>query len=205
MRKIKSGSSLRAALLTVLLLSLAVTLSSCGYSNPYARLDDPAGGPAEPVSIFVDMWKNKTSELGLQSEMTQSLTRWLKKSRHFTMAASPDQADYTLRGVIESAHYPGLSYGTFDRAVELRAELTFSFELKKNSTGEIILKKEEAPWHANFRQGRDAATTERNKRQALVLITDDIAERIYINLFHAFSTTGGKKADIPIEQTQEAD
>lgn len=205
MRKIKSGSSLRAALLTVLLLSLAVTLSSCGYSNPYASLDDPAGGPAEPVSIFVDMWKNKTSELGLQSEMTQSLTRWLKKSRHFTMAASPDQADYTLRGVIESAHYPGLSYGTFDRAVELRAELTFSFELKNNSTGKIILKREEAPWHANFRQGRDAATTERNKRQALVVIIDDIAESIYINLFHTFSTVGGKPTDIPIEQTPEAD
>ena len=205
MRTIKSGFSRKSVILTALLLSLAVALCSCGYSNPYARLEDPAGGPAEPVSIFVDMWKNKTSELGLQSEMTQSLTRWLKKSRHFTMAASPDQADYTLRGVIESAHYPGLSYGTFDRAVELRAELTFSFELKKNSTGQIILNREAAPWHANFRQGRDAATTEMNKRRALVLITDDIAESIYINLFHTFSTAGSQISDIPVEQTLEAE
>lgn len=205
MRKIKPGSPRESVILTVLLLALAVGLCCCGYSNPYARSEASDNAPFESVSIYVDMWKNKTGELGLQTEMTQALVRWLKKSRHFTMAASPNQADYTLRGVIESAHYPGLSYGAFDRAVELRAELTFSFELKKNSTGEIILKREETPWHENFTTGRDSATTEMNKRQALALITDDIAEQIYINLFHSFSTTGGKAADIPIEQPAKAD
>jgi hypothetical protein len=201
MRKSKPISR-PTAIVAALLVLLAAALCSCGYSNPYARLEDPEGGPAQPVSIYVDMWKNNTSELGLQSEMTQALVRWLKKSRHFTMAPGPDQADYTLRGTIESAHYPGLSYGTFDRAVELRAELTFSFEVKNNRTGEIILQREESPWHENYAIGRDAAITEVNKRRVLTQIIDKIGENIYINLYHAFSTG---RSDIPVEQIREPD
>ncbi|MBI5557926.1 MAG: hypothetical protein HY885_09830 [Deltaproteobacteria bacterium] len=189
MRKKMQPSKPKQLSLLMLFLTLCVALAACGYSNPYSREDDsgPEAVAGETISIYVDMWSNNSSELGLQSEMKQALVRWLKKSRHFSMATTPDQADYVLGGVIESSHFPGLSYGAWDRAVELRAEMKYSYHLKKNNTGEIILEKRNAPWQESFRAGADAAATEMNKRQSLKLIVDTIAENIYMQLFYTFS------------------
>lgn len=195
--------SSRRAILPALLLALAMALSACGYSNPYIQSEDAEGFAPGAVSLFVDMWENKTSELGFQSEIKQSLVSWLKKSPHFSMSRSPEQADYILSGVIESIHLPGLSYGKFDRAIELRAEVIFSVELKKRETGQIILKRKEAAWHESFRTGGDAASLEMNKRKALREVADNIAENIYVNLFNKFSGKKGAKADIPVENTIE--
>ncbi|MEW6518777.1 MAG: LPS assembly lipoprotein LptE [Thermodesulfobacteriota bacterium] len=195
--------SSRRAILPALLLALAMALSACGYSNPYVQSEDAEGFTPGAIPIFVDMWENKTSELGFQSEIKQSLVSWLKKSPHFSMARTPEQADYILSGVIESIHLPGLSYGKFDRAIELRAEVIFSVELKKRETGQIILKRKEATWHESFRTGGDAAALEMNKRKALQEVADNIAENIYVNLFNRFSAKKGAKADIPVENTIE--
>jgi hypothetical protein len=134
MRKKMQLSKPKQLCLLMLFLTLSVALSACGYSNPYSREDDsaPEAVAGETISIYVDMWSNNSSELGLQSEMKQALVRWLKKSRNFSMAATPDQADYVLGGVIESSHYPGLSYGAWDRAVELRAEMKYSYHLRNH-------------------------------------------------------------------------
>lgn len=206
MRKTKLVASQNRSLFFSLLLVLLAALSACGYSNPYVQPDE-AEGVVRPdtYSIYVDMWKNNTSELGLQSEVKQSLVRWLKKSPHFSMARTPEEADYILSGVIESLHLPGLSYGKFDRAVELRAELTFSVELKKRDTGEIILKRGDADWHESYRVGGDAADMEMNKREALRETADNIAENIYVNIYNKLSAKKGGKADIPVEKINEND
>jgi len=201
MRKTKLVSSQNPSILFALLLALTMALAACGYSNPYVQSEDSESGKQGTVSIYVEMWKNNTSELGFQSEVKQSLVRWLKKSPHFSMAPTPEQADYILSGVIESLHLPGLSYGTFDRAVELRAEITFSVELKKRETGAIILKKGDADWHESYSAGRNAAAMEMNKREALREIADNISENIYVNLFNRFSSKKSGKADIPVEKT----
>jgi len=199
MKKTNPLTSQNPFVLFALLLALGITLSACGYSNPYVQSDEAEGVKPDAVSIYVDMWENKTSELGFQSELKQSLVRWLKKSPHFSMARTPQQSDYILNGVIESVHVPGLSYGTFDRAVELRAEITFSVEVKNTKTGEIILQRKDADWYEAFSAGRDAASLEMNKREALRQVADSIAENIYVNLFNRFSAKKGAKADIPGE------
>lgn len=199
MKKTNPFTSRNPFVLFALLLALGMALSACGYSNPYVQSDEAEGFKPDAVSIFVDMWQNKTSELGFQSDVKQSLVRWLKKSPHFSMARTADQADYILSGAIESIHVPGLSYGIFDRAVELRAEITFSVEVKNTKTGEIILQRKDADWYEAFSAGRDAASLEMNKREALRQVADSIAENIYVNLFNRFSAKKGAKADIPVE------
>ncbi|MBU0966175.1 MAG: hypothetical protein KKA54_07315 [Proteobacteria bacterium] len=199
MKKTKPPPSQNPSILLALMLALMLSLSACGYSNPYVQSDDSEGVKQGTASIFVDMWQNKTSELGFQSEVKQSLVRWLKKSPHFSMARTPEQADYILSGVIESVHIPGLSYGTFDRAVELRAEITYSVEVKNTKTGEILLKRKDGDWYESFRVGKDAAALEMNKREALREVADNIAENIYVNLFNKFSAKKGAKTDIPEE------
>ena len=174
-------------MLTALYFAVILFLAGCGYTNPYAKSTDLDEDQDGTVSIYVEMWKNQTSELGFQAYIKQSLIRWLKKSRRFSIARKRSQADYVLDGIINSAHYPGLSYGTFDRAVELRAEIEFSFDLKKNGSGETVLQKRNFVRRESFRVGDDAAATETNKRQALFSLADDIADNIYVQLFYKFS------------------
>ncbi len=188
-------------LLLALLMVVAASLTACGYSNPYVQTGDDEKVKPDAVSIYVDMWQNKTSEFGFQNDIKQSIIRWLKKSPHFSIAKRPDQADYILDGVIKSIHIPGLSYGKWDRAVELRVEVTYGVELKKRKTGEVVLKKQDADWHESFETGSDAASLEMNKREALREIADNISENIYVNLFNKFSYKNKGKADITFDNT----
>ncbi|MCB2181504.1 MAG: hypothetical protein KQH63_05735 [Desulfobulbaceae bacterium] len=162
-------------------------LHGCGYTNPYSPSASDEGNPESTVSIFVDMWENQTSEMGYQSDMKQSLVQWLKKSRRFTLTKNRGDADYLLGGVIKSAHFPGLSYGNWDRAVEVRAEISFSFYLKKRESGETVLENKHITRRESFLVGGDASATETNKRRALLKIADELADNIYIQLYYRFS------------------
>ncbi|MFH1217485.1 MAG: LPS assembly lipoprotein LptE [Pseudomonadota bacterium] len=189
-----------AAFTLLLLMFATFLLSACGYTHPYAKMQSEGGtNKQNAVSIYVDMWDNQTSELGYQSEIKQALFRWLKKSSFITMAQSKEQADYILDGTVESAHYPGLSYGIWDRAVELRAEVLFSFKLTEKKTGKVSLQKGERKWHESFKASNDAATTEMNKREALQEIAEHIAENMYVQLSYRFShkDQAGIELDFP--------
>ncbi|MFZ5764557.1 MAG: LPS assembly lipoprotein LptE [Thermodesulfobacteriota bacterium] len=178
----------------------ALSLSGCGYSHPYAgKVEAGEDFNNKAVALSVEMWGNQTSELGYQTEITQALFRWLKKSPHFTLASSREQADYILTGTVDSLDFPGLSYGTWDRAVELRAQVVFSFSLQERENGTIVLRKKEQRWHESFPASGDAATTEMQKREALREIAEHIAEDMYVQLFYRFSHPQTKMAEQPAD------
>lgn len=191
---------MRAAINSVLLLSVIFLLSACGYTHPYVKMMSEGQGNTENgISIYVDMWDNQTSELGYQAEIKQALFRWMKKSSFITMAQSKEQADYILDGRVDSVRYPGLSYGEWDRAVELRAEVLFSFKMIDRKTGKVFLQADERKWQESFRANKNAATTERNKRESLQEIAEHIAENMYVQLSYRFSHKDepGMKMDFP--------
>jgi hypothetical protein len=169
------------------LLFIIFVLTGCGYTNPYAPKADDGQKANNSVSIYVDMWHNHTAELGYHTLLKQSLVRWLKKSPKFSISPDRNQADYILGGTIHSARYPGLSYGTFNQAIEIRAEIKVSFKLENNKTSELVLNSRQINRREAFIVGDNAADTESNKRQALRVIADDIAENIYIQIFYKFS------------------
>lgn len=169
------------------LLIICLLLSGCGYTNPYADLTELDTDNGGRVSIYIDMWRNHTAELGYQTLLKQSLVRWLKKSPRFSIAAKRSQADYVLGGTVHSARYPGLSYGNYDRAIELRAEIEISFQLIDNKTGTPLIKSRQITRREAFRVGENASEAESNKREALLEIADDIADNIYMQIFYKFS------------------
>ncbi len=191
--------------LPLLFLGIIFFLSGCGYTNPYSQPSELVDEGGEQVSIYVSMWENRTSELGYQSVLQQTLVRWLKKSRRFSLTNNRAEADYILSGIIESAEYPGLSYGLWERAVELRAEITFSFNLKENDTGKIVLQKRDFTRREAFRVGSNASDMEMNKKEALRELADDIADNIYIQLFYKFSRDDLKDVQEEIFPEDEID
>ena len=167
-------------LLTTLLVT-AILFSGCGYSNPYASPAD-TDGKNDRIPLYLEMWDNETNLLGYQATIQRSLVRWLKKSKRFVLVNDPSDASYILSGAILSADFPGLSYGTFDRAVELRAKIKFSLRLKELENNLIKFDKKEFTKLQSYLVGGSAIKTENNRQIALQEIADDLAEEIYVNL-----------------------
>ena len=103
------------------------------------------------------------------------------------------QADYVLSGNIHSIDMPGLSYGTFERAVELRVAGKYSYQLKKQNSEEIPLQRKMFTKRESFNVQPTAVLAQDQKRHALQEQADSIAEEIYIHLYHLFTPVKRKK------------
>lgn len=165
-------------LLTTLLVT-ALLFSGCGYTNPYAPSTD---GEDDRIPLYLEMWHDETNLLGYQAVIQRSLVHWLKKSKKFVLVNDISDASHILSGGIHYADFPGLSYGTFDRTVELRAKVRFSYKLKELENNLIKLEKKEFTKLKSYLVGGSAVETEDNRQLALQEIADDLAEEIYIEL-----------------------
>jgi len=175
----------------ILLLWLVLLLQGCGYSNPYAG--HPIGDDKDKkTSLYISMWENQTGELGYQSNIRERLIYWLNKSPGWYLVQEPDQADYLVSGIIKSADFPGLSYDQYENVNELRAEIRFGYEVRERRTGEIILTQSDPVKRETFSVNNSAAATEGAKREALNDIADDIADEIYVRLFHEIARQNRK-------------
>jgi len=167
-------------LLTTLLIT-AILFSGCGYTNPYAPSTDTDGN-GDKTPLYLEMWDDETNLLGYQAVIQRSLVHWLKKSKKFVLVNDSSDAGHILSGAIHYADFPGLSYGTFDRAVELRAKVRFSYTVKELKNNLIKLEKKEFTKLKSYLVGSSAVETEDNRQSALQEIADELAEEIYIEL-----------------------
>jgi hypothetical protein len=153
-------------------------MCGCGYYNPYV-----ANSNSKPITLNRSLWANKTGEVGLENTMYQSLSNWLRKSGLIHLVDKADGADYILTGSIDSIDYPELSYGSNQQANELRANLHVTFSITdKNSAQKVwtISKTftETLPMSSN------PTTLQTNKKEALLNISEDISEMIYLHIIN---------------------
>ena len=87
----RSTKTSSAALLSLLLwLGSALLLTGCGYHHPGAvRSDLP------PMQLAISNWQNQTSELGIEAEFLQELTRWCSKASIISLTDAPDAQYFT--------------------------------------------------------------------------------------------------------------
>jgi hypothetical protein len=177
----KSRLDTMHSVLTAVLLS-TLLLSGCGYHNPYMQ---PDGSALPPKSVFLDIWPNQTTELGLETEIFRALVHWFKGAPSIQVTHNPAEADYLVNGEIQSIDLPALAFGQYDQAIEIRVILKISFLIREKMTGKILHEQKGLTFEEAARVGADATTSRDNKRQALDLITADIAERVYLDTLEA--------------------
>ncbi len=161
---------------------LLFLLPSCGYYHPYSAAEKSF----KTITVYAPQWKNRTNELGLESVINHAVHDWLAESKLVKITSSVSDADYLLNGTIQSINMPGLSYGTFDQATEVRAELRVNYTFTKKESGRIIFKKNVRA-HEAFTIGADAPHTRTNKESALETIADRLGEEIHLNIFYALT------------------
>ena len=172
-----AGIFLRYLPYPLLLLIMATFLNQCGYSNPYVQ-KIPAG--AEPITLNVTTWQNRTNELGLESKYLRTLTSWFKKSDIVHVVFDDKNADLKLTGDITSIDLPGLFYDSFDEALEIEVKLTVNFTLYDNHSNKIVWQEKDYTVSEPFLLDPKGGQTEYNKNRALLHIGDEIAEFIYL-------------------------
>lgn len=158
-------------------------LSGCGYSSPYATQTKFAEETDGVMTLYLSMWKNQTNELGFQAMIYQDLIEWLKKSKMVRLTQDQQEAKYILEGTINSIRFEGLSYGSYDEAIEIRAITKLSYDLRERETDKILWQRTNYIRRDNFIVENDSVSTSDNKRMALAEISEDLAEEIYAKIF----------------------
>lgn len=151
---------------------LLLVIASCGYHNPNIYT-----GP-EKV-IYLQNWKNRTSELGLDSSLYQSLVRWYQNSGSISITKSKEGAHLVLAGEIVSMSLPSLSYGSGNSATEVKIRLQVRYVMKDIATDTILFEQPGETWSENYLTGGSTADTKASQRKALARIIDDLSQRIY--------------------------
>lgn len=173
---------------TVLILSLfgALLTGACGYYFPHIY-----DGPAK--TIYMPNWKNRTSQLGLDSEIYQTLSRWFQKSGAITLTKNREEAEMILAGEIVNIDLPSVSWDANARSSEAKVKLVVRYILKDIQSDEILWEVPSETWtEAYSTTGGSSERTEAEK-QALEQIITDLSERIYIGTLSKLRKANMKK------------
>lgn len=149
-----------------------ILVASCGYKNPNIY-----NGPSKV--IYATEWKNRTSELGLDSKIYRSLTKWFQKSGSLTTVREKAGADLILAGEIVSIALPSLSYGTDNIATEVKVRMKVRYILKEIATNKILLEVPGETWTEEYTITSSSSTNSDNESDALDEIIEDLSKKIY--------------------------
>lgn len=160
--------------LLVVLLSL---LQGCGYQTPYAR---SIKEQIPPTNIHLTIWANQTNELGIENLIYQRIADWLQQSRQINLTDDKEQADYLLTGTVLSVNYPATAFTVTDTAATLKATVRTSYQLLKKSSGSKVWEVKASVREQYYDAGADSLRSQSNKKTALTIIADEVAEQIYL-------------------------
>ena len=156
----------------ILLLIIVLIITGCGYHNPNVY-----SGPDK--SIYITEWKNRTSNLDLDSQIYRSLTKWFQKSGSISIVRKKPGADLILGGEIISIDLPSLSYGAGNVTTEVKVKLRVRYLLKEISTNRIILDIPDETWTEDYIVSTNVSTNRDNESEALGIIIEDLSQKIY--------------------------
>ena len=160
-----------------MLFLIVVLLSSCGYTNPYARNNSK---DTYKKTLFITIWQNRTNELGLEFEYFRLFNAWFKNSGRIAVVFDEDDTDLKLIGEISSIDLPGLFYNSSDEALEIKIKLTVSFTLYSTTNNSILWQEKQYVIYEPFLLDPTGEETLYNKKRALLRIGDEIGEIIYL-------------------------
>ena len=162
------------------LLLCAILASGCGY-----RFAGSGKFPDNIDKIFIEIFENRTSKAGIERVVTNQLVFEFTRQREKSLASAPEDADASLKGVIQSIRTRTISRVGTEVASEREVIMTLDLRLIKQN-GEII-------WAAKGLSGRQAydvsdqkIENDRNESDAIATLSERLSERIFSRLTDDF-------------------
>jgi len=125
-------------------------------------------------------WKNRTSELDLDSKVYQSISKWFQKSKAISTTKDKQSADLILAGEIISIELPSISWNRDADATEVNVRLRVRYILKDLKSDDILWEVSGETWTKAFESTGDSSELADNEEEALEKIIEDLSERIYL-------------------------
>lgn len=170
----------RLALITTLG-ALITSLAACGYQF----VGRGGAFPQGVKRIYVQMLENKTSTTGLENTVTDQIVFEFTRRNKAALAESPDRADAVLSGEVALKSIQTVAPRGKDAAAQRRVTLVLNLRLIA-AGGEIVWVGSGISDNEDYPVADDKLQTERNERQAIVTLTDRLAERVYNRLTDNF-------------------
>ncbi len=155
-------------------------MNACGY-----RFAGSGGFPGNVQKIFIEVFENHTSKTGIERVVTNQLVFEFTRQRDRSLANDANNADATLKGVIQSIRTRTIS--RVDTEIANQREVIMSIDLR------LIKKSGEVIWAAKDLSGREAYDVsglkledERAESEAIGRLSERMSERIFSRLTDDF-------------------
>ena len=165
----------------ILALILILPVSGCGYRIA------PAGEKMgrEIKAVYIDTFTNHTSEAYVENYVRNAFINQFIRGNRFTSAYEKEPSDAVLSGKIRGLSTSHVSYERNDTAREDTVSLSFDVEFK-DSEGTILWAKKSLSGREAYRIDDNPSITERNKKEALIKLSRDMAEKTYRDIMSGF-------------------
>lgn len=156
-------------------------LSACGYQ--FAGRGDLPGG-IERIAVHV--LENRSSETGIEIAITNALINEFNHRRQGSVVGA-DSADGVLKGTIDSIVWGTISRRGINTASERRVTATLSLTLT-DDMGKVLWKRSGISAAEAYEVSQDGnkTITEGNRRQAISMLSEQMAEFVYRQLVDNF-------------------
>jgi len=164
-----------------LIIVLFFLLSGCGYhlaSTANPMLDDY-------TSIAIPYFKNKTFEAEAVTIFTHAFVNEFIESKRLKVETI-DKADLVLYGTVKKLNERTIGYSREDKALEYRVSVTLELSLEEKSTGKVLWKRNDLTHDEEYLSGEGITIAEATKKESLVLLAEDLAERTHDSIVQGF-------------------
>lgn len=120
-----------------------ISLSACGYQFGVEGSGPTIGGArvvqaeGPRVLLAIDPLENRTFERDLEIKYSQYLRRQFQLTSGAEVVRNPQDAEFLLRGAIESVSLPSLTF-TQNQTQESRVSVRVKVEVKNRRTGKVL-------------------------------------------------------------------
>lgn len=168
---------------TALILSVILMLCGCGYQlGPGAETIDKS-----IRTVFIDHFQNNTSEPHLETYFRRAFSDRLIRTSAFKLAQRRDTADAVIKGKIKTFAVSPIAYQSNNLAAIERIVITMEIVFEDQKTQKIIWQNLGFAGSADYAlSAANLMFTENARKNALVKLADDTAERAFVMIFSGF-------------------
>ena len=135
-------------------------------------------------NLSIKMLENRTSETGAENIFTNDLIYEITSFGKVVLTKE-DRADGILAGVIKSMRIDAISRRDSHSSLERRVIVTLNLKLT-DQTGRVIWSAKDFSASEDYIVSSDKQTTERNRREAIKILSKRLAEKVYNRLTDNF-------------------
>ena len=162
-----------------IIIVLLFGLIGCGY-----RFSGGGTLPGGIVSVCLPVFENRSSETGIGTALTNAVAYEFTRSGKVRLVECR-QAQAQLFGAVKSVRVESIAHSGSQTAVERRVTLTVEIRLV-GTDGTVLKPTIEISEKEAYPVSSDKSTSDREKRQAIAILSKRLAEKIYKRLTDDF-------------------